>query len=113
MLSRVELGLDQRVQAILGAEVLETVSGGTLAIWGGQGTRRTGIPELVLMPAPVMTTTLRDFHSAFAMSCSNGSQPGSTCVVGIVMSRPSGAASDGGAGGQQWRAVVEKLAAVY
>jgi hypothetical protein len=53
------------------------------------------MPELVLMPAPVMTTTLRDFHSAFAMSCSNGSQPGSTCVVGIVASRPSGAASEG------------------
>jgi hypothetical protein len=47
------------------------------------------------------------------MSWSNGSQPGSTCVVGIVTSRPGGVASEGGAGSQQWRAVVEKRAAVY
>ncbi len=36
------------------------------------------------MPAPVTTTTLRAFQSAFAISCNNGPQPGSTWVVGIV-----------------------------
>lgn len=59
-------------------------------------TRRTGMPELVLMPAPVITTTFRAFHRVFAISCSKGSQPGSTCVVGIVTNRPRDRASEKG-----------------
>jgi hypothetical protein len=70
---------------------------------GELGTRLTGIPELVLMPAPVMTTTLRAFHKAFAMSCSNGSQPGLTWVVGILTARLTDLGSEQDAGeGTQW-----------
>lgn len=47
------------------------------------------------MPAPVMTTTFRDFHNVFAISCNKGSQPGSTWVVGIAIALLIGAASDG------------------
>ncbi len=36
------------------------------------------------MPAPVMTTTFRDFHNELAISCSRDSESDSTWVVGIV-----------------------------
>jgi hypothetical protein len=58
----------------------------------GVQTHLTGIPELVLMPAPVITTTFLAFHSVFAISCSSGSQPGSTCVVGILHQQVLGSA---------------------
>jgi len=48
------------------------------------------MPEFVLMPAPVTTTTLRDFSRASAMSCSSSVESGDTCCVGIapVRGRP-------------------------
>ena len=49
------------------------------------GTRLlTGMPEFVLIPAPVMTTTLRAFQRELAMSWSSGAEPGSTWVVGMA-----------------------------
>ena len=44
------------------------------------------MPELVLMPAPVITTTFRAFQSALAISCRWDSQSGVTWVVGIAIS---------------------------
>lgn len=49
----------------------------------------TGMPELVLMPAPVTTTTLRALKRAFATSWRLSSDDGSTCSVGIA-ARQSG-----------------------
>lgn len=43
------------------------------------------MPEFVLMPAPVITTTLRDFHTELAISWRRDSESGSTWVVGIVV----------------------------
>jgi hypothetical protein len=43
----------------------------------------TGIPELVLMPAPVTTTTFFALNKALAMSCKCRSHSGLTCMVGI------------------------------
>lgn len=48
------------------------------------GVVHTGIPELVLIPAPVTTMTLRAFSSESAMSWSCDCESGGTCVVGIV-----------------------------
>ena len=45
----------------------------------------TGIPELVLIPAPVTTTTLRDFSRASATVCKSSGELDSTWVVGIVL----------------------------
>lgn len=45
------------------------------------------MPELVLMPAPVTTTTLRALRSALATPWSRSSEPGETCWVGIVEGR--------------------------
>jgi len=42
------------------------------------------MPEFVLIPAPVMTTTLRAFQRELAMSWSSGAEPGSTWVVGMA-----------------------------
>lgn len=47
----------------------------------------TGIPEFVLMPAPVTTTTFLALCSALAMSCKSRSDPGVTWTVGILESR--------------------------
>ena len=52
-----------------------------------RGTRHqahTGMPELVLMPAPVTTTTLRALNSALAIPWRSSWESGWTCVVGIV-----------------------------
>jgi hypothetical protein len=69
------------------------------------------MPEFVLMPAPVMTTTFLAFHSEFAISCNKGSHPGSTWVVGIVASRAIRTASNE-TGGQtrQSRAALQNWA---
>ena len=94
-----------------------TVSGRTWELGETGSARRTGMPELVLMPAPVTTTTLRAFQSAFAISCNNGSQPGSTWVVGIVLRQSIEAAL--GEGGPRHRrtrqrtATKNKSASVY
>ena len=42
------------------------------------------MPELVLMPAPVTTTTLRDLSKESATSCSSSAQAGSICCVGMA-----------------------------
>lgn len=44
----------------------------------------TGIPQLVLIPAPVTTMTLRDFPKLSAICCSSRTEPALTCRVGIV-----------------------------
>jgi hypothetical protein len=44
----------------------------------------TGIPQFVLIPAPVTTTTLRDFPKSSAICCRSRAQPAVTCCVGIV-----------------------------
>lgn len=44
----------------------------------------TGIPEFVLMPAPVTTTTFFAFNKALAIAWSCSSEAGVTCVVGIL-----------------------------
>lgn len=49
-----------------------------------QRVRLTGIPEFVLMPAPVTTTTFLALYNEFAMSWSSRSDPGVTWTVGIV-----------------------------
>lgn len=49
----------------------------------------TGMPELVLMPAPVITTTFLALDRAFAMSCNSRSDPGVTWTVGILGSLSS------------------------
>lgn len=43
------------------------------------------MPELVLMPAPVMTTTFRDFKSASAICWRSCSASGRTSMVGMVL----------------------------
>jgi len=63
-------------------------------------TRLTGMPEFVLMPAPVITTIFRDFHTEFAISWRRDSEPGSTWVVGIVV-------ADGRHGGDRGSRRVE------
>jgi hypothetical protein len=95
----VELCLNQRVQPIFGAKVLSKVS---LSFNTSQMPRsmmrghwherkrniceacRTGIPELVLMPAPVTTTTFRALKSALATSCRCSPDTGWTCCVGMI-----------------------------
>ena len=92
-------------------------AGSTWELGEAGSARHTGMPELVLMPAPVTTTTLRAFQSAFAISCNNGSQPGSTWVVGIVLRQSIEAAL--GEGGPRHRrtrqrtATKNKSASVY
>lgn len=44
----------------------------------------TGIPQFVLIPAPVTTTTLLDFPNLSAISCSSWPDPGPTLMVGIL-----------------------------
>jgi len=44
----------------------------------------TGIPQFVLIPAPVTTTTFRDFPKVSAMNCSSSSEFGETLIVGII-----------------------------
>ena len=44
----------------------------------------TGMPQFVLIPAPVTTTTFLDFPSVSAISCSARPDPGPTLMVGIV-----------------------------
>lgn len=46
----------------------------------------TGIPQFVLIPAPVTTTTFRDLPKVSAMSCSSSSESGVTLIVGIIAS---------------------------
>ena len=46
--------------------------------------RLTGMPEFVLIPAPVTTTTFFALYSEFAMSCSSRADSGVTCTVGIL-----------------------------
>jgi len=46
----------------------------------------TGIPQFVLIPAPVTTMTFFDFPSTSAISCSSRAEPGETLMVGIVPS---------------------------
>ena len=41
------------------------------------------MPEFVLIPAPVTTTTLRALSNAFAISWSESPDSGWTCCVGI------------------------------
>ena len=43
----------------------------------------TGMPQFVLIPAPVTTTTFFDLPNVSAISCSCRSQPGPTLMVGI------------------------------
>jgi hypothetical protein len=110
LLGRVKLGLYERVQPVLGTKVLQHGQRGSC---DGRGTRRTGMPELVLMPAPVMTTTFRAFHRVFAMSCNNGSQPGSTWVVGIAFGRPINGTSENGSRGVSRRSgAIQKPTAI-
>jgi hypothetical protein len=45
----------------------------------------TGIPQLVEIPAPVMTTTFLDFARISAMSCSCWPDPGATFEVGMAL----------------------------
>lgn len=47
--------------------------------------QHTGMPELVLMPAPVTTTTLRALSRVFATVWSSSSELGSTCWVGMAV----------------------------
>lgn len=49
-----------------------------------EGAWHTGMPELVLMPAPVTTTTFLDFDRQSAMSWSKSPDSGVTCAVGIL-----------------------------
>lgn len=44
----------------------------------------TGIPELVLIPAPVTITTFFAFHSESAISWSWSVDPACTCIVGML-----------------------------
>lgn len=44
------------------------------------------MPELVLMPAPVMTTTFFAFHIESAISCSRDPESDDTWTVGILKS---------------------------
>lgn len=44
----------------------------------------TGIPELVLIPAPVTTTTFFAFHSESAISWRRADDPAWTWIVGIL-----------------------------
>ena len=83
--SRVEFRLDQGVESIFGAKVLQYPNVSRYHI-GGEGTtsKRTGMPEFVLIPAPVMTTTLRALSRALATSWSSSWELESTRRVGIL-----------------------------
>lgn len=48
------------------------------------GVIHTGIPQLVLIPAPVTTTTFFDLPIASAISCNPEKESGPTLVVGIL-----------------------------
>lgn len=86
-LRRIELVLTSTAHSPSGSPV-KVVSNACMEE-GGRRDIRTGMPELVLMPAPVMTTTLRDFHNVLAISCRKASEPGSTWVVGILTRGPN------------------------
>lgn len=51
--------------------------------WNSSAEQLTGMPELVLMPAPVTTTTFLALTSAFAMSWRDSALSGCTSRVGI------------------------------
>jgi hypothetical protein len=44
----------------------------------------TGIPQFVLIPAPVTTTTFLDFAIISAISCSSRPEPDPTWIVGMA-----------------------------
>lgn len=54
--------------------------------WSWRFVQHTGMPEFVLMPAPVMTTTLRDFPRVSATACRESKHPGVIWTVGITTS---------------------------
>lgn len=87
----VVLGLDERVKAIIRSKVLRARLLLAFAILGQHSNRAilTGIPELVLIPAPVTTTTFRDFRRASATVCRSSGELDSTCVVGMVLDATS------------------------
>ena len=76
------LFLDQPVEAIFGAEILQKIVSALFLVPILPG-KLTGMPELVLMPAPVTTTTFLALTSAFAMSWRDTALSGWTSRVGI------------------------------
>jgi hypothetical protein len=80
--SCVVLSLDQGVKSIFRAKVLGTVSKGNFEVGCDS---LTGIPQLVLIPAPVTTTTFLDFPRASAINCSSWLESGPTLIVGMML----------------------------
>lgn len=66
--------------------------------------RLTGMPELVLIPAPVITTTFFALYSELAISCSCEAESGVMWTVGIfqdVLGSSQGSRGDEG-GERRW-----------
>lgn len=70
---------------MLGAKVLTGVS--IMARIHQMQCGRTGMPELVLIPAPVTTTTFLALPTLSATSCSNADASGTTWIVGMLRER--------------------------
>lgn len=88
------MGLDQGVKTVFRSKVLisklankQVHSMGWQRGCPGETRRLTGIPELVLIPAPVTTTTFFALKSEFASSWSSVVDSGVMWTVGILERR--------------------------